>query len=53
MSTWNGVSFMDCSPQTPRADYQITTDMLQALGAVVQYLKPSSSSLYGLQNGQG
>ena len=26
MSTWNGVSFMNCSPQTPRADYQITTD---------------------------
>ena len=27
--------------------------MLQALGAVVQYLKPSGSSLHGLQNGQG
>ena len=26
MSTWNGVSFMDCSPQTPHADHQITTD---------------------------
>ena len=26
MSTWNGVSFMDCSPQTPHANYQITTD---------------------------